>query len=100
MKTAKLICYTFGSKPNAAERNRFRKLFLGYTDFSNKGQYRYFRKGMLSEIPHIKVIRSVIIVQNEDCDRVVEFLKKYNATIFVKTVVLSSEDEKELGIMK
>ena len=55
---------------------------------------------MLSEIPHIKVIRSVIIVQNEDCDRVVEFLKKYNATIFVKTVVLSSEDEKELGIMK
>jgi len=88
-----------GSEATATERNRVRKLFLGYNDFSNRGQYRYFRKGLLSEIPHIKIIRAVIIVRDDDCDRVVEFLKKYNATIFVKTVILSSEDEKELGII-
>lgn len=99
MKTAKLICYTHGSKPTAAERNKFRKLFWGYTDFSNKGQYRYFRKGLLSEIPHIKLIRSVIVVRNEDCDRIVEFLKNHNATTFVKTVILTGKDKKKLGII-
>ncbi len=99
MKTGKIICYTLGSKPTAAERNKFRKLFLGYTDFSNSGQYKYHRDGLLSEIPYIKPIRSVIIVQNKDCDLVVRFLKKYNATIFVKSVILTIEDKKELKIV-
>jgi len=100
MKTGKLICYTMGPEATAVERNRVRKLFWGYTDFSNKGQYRYFRKGVLSEVPHIKLIRAVIIVRDDDCDNVVDFLKNQNAIIFVKTVILSSEDEKELGIIE
>ena len=99
MKTANLVCYTLGSKPTAAERNRFRKQFLGYTDFSNKGKYRYARKGLLSEIPHIKIIRSIIIVRKEDCKQVVEFLKTYNATIFVKTVILTAEDQGYLELL-
>lgn len=99
MRTGKLICYTMGSKPTAAERNKFRKLLWGYTDFSNRGQYRYFRKGLLSEIPHIKPIRSVIIVRNEDSDRIVKFLHEHNATLFVKTVILTKKDQKKLKII-
>ena len=98
MKTGRLLCYTLGSRPTVAERTKFRKRFLGYTDFSNKSQYKYHRKGLLSDIPHIKPIRSVIIVRNEDCNRVVNFLKKHNATVFVKSVILTSEDKKKLKI--
>jgi hypothetical protein len=99
MKTGRLICYTLGSRPTVAERTKFRKRFLGYTDFSNKSQYKYHRKGLLSEIPHIKIIRSVVIVRNEDCNRIVDFLKKYNATIFVKSVILTLEDRKKLQVI-
>jgi len=99
MRTDKLICYTLGSRPTVAERTKFRKRFWGYTDFSNKSQYKYHRKGLLSDIPHIKLIRSVIIVRNEDCDRVVDFLKKHNATVFVKSVILTSEDKKKLQVV-
>ena len=97
MRTGKIICYTFGSKPTAAERNKIRKQLWGYTDFSNSGRYKYSRKGLLSEIPHIKLIRSVFIVRKEDCYQVVEFLKAHDATVFEKTVVLTKKDEKQLG---
>jgi hypothetical protein len=99
MKTGKLICYTLSSRPTVAERTKFRKRFLGYTDFSNKSRYKYYRKGLLSEIPHIKLIRSVVIVRNEDCNQVIAFLKKYNATVFVKSVILTSEDRKKLQVV-
>jgi len=98
MKTGTLICYTLGSKPTAVERNRFRKEFWGYRDFSNKGRYTYERDGLISDVPHVKLIRSVIIVRNEDCDRIVEFLRKNNATVFMKKVILSKEDQDKLKI--
>lgn len=98
MRTGKLICYTLRSRPTVAERTKFRKRFWGYTDFSNKSQYKYYRKGLLSEIPYIKIIRSVVIVRNEDYNRVVDFLKKHKATVFVKSVILTSEDKKKLKI--
>lgn len=92
MKTGKIICYTLGSEPTPKERNRFRKQLLGYTDYSNKGQYRYERDGLLSEIPHIKPIRSVIVVRNEDSEKVIDFLKNHGAEVFVRTIILTNKD--------
>ena len=93
----RIICYTLGSKPTPAQRNRFKKMFLGYLDHSCGGRYKYVRKGLMSDIPHVKLVRSVFIVRKEDCSKVLDFLKKSGATVHVRDVILSSEDKKVLG---
>jgi len=92
----KIICYTLGSEPTPAQRNRFRKMFLGYLDHSCGGRYRYVRKGLLSDIPHVKLVRSVFIVRKEDSKKVVDFLEKNGATVHVRDVILTPGDKKVL----
>ena len=98
MKVGSLICYTLGSDVTSIQRNKLRKLLLGYNDYSNKGRYRYFRDGLLTEIPSIHLIRSVFIVKNEDCEKVLMLLKEFEATIYVKKVILTEEDCRRLGL--
>jgi len=93
----RIICYTLGSKPTPAQRNKFRKMFLGYLDHSCGGRYKYARKGLMSEIPHVKLVRSVFIVRKEDSKKVADFLEKNGATVHVRDVILTLEDRKILG---
>lgn len=96
-----LICYSLEkSQFTQVERNRFRKELLGYNDFSNKGKYKYYRSGLLDEIPHNKLIRSVLVIKKEDHDKIVSFLDKYNARYFVREVKLTKEDMDKLKIYK
>ncbi|MFQ5901788.1 MAG: hypothetical protein ACE5IH_09565 [Thermodesulfobacteriota bacterium] len=92
-----LICYSLSkAKPTPAEWTKFRKKFLGYLDHSNKGKYKYHRKGLMSEIPHIKLLRAVFIVRERDMQKVMDFLKGYKAEIHVRKVVLTHEDVEKL----
>ena len=73
---------------------KFCREFYGYKDHSQKGKYTYQRKGLLDEIPHIKInpIRTAILVRKEDSRKIINFLKKYNATIYVRKIELLNED--------
>jgi hypothetical protein len=51
---------------------------------------------LLEDIPHIRLIRGVIVVRVVDLGVVVDFLNKYNAELWVWDVTLSPEDEKTL----
>jgi len=75
---AKLICYTLG-KINPARRSTFKRELNGYIDISNNSKYKYERKGLLQKIPHLTPIRSVIIVQNKDKNKITQLLNKYQA---------------------
>ncbi len=98
MKVGSLICYTLCSDVTSVQRNKLRKLLLGYNDYSNKGRYRYFREGLLTVIPSIRLIRSVFIVKNDDCGKALKLLKEFEATIYVKKVILTEEDCRRLGL--
>lgn len=98
MKIGLLICYTLGKNATSIQRNKLRKLLLGYTDYSNKGRYRYFRDGLLTKIPCIRIIRSVFIIRNEDCEKVVDLLEKFKAKVYVMKVILTKEDCRRLGL--
>ncbi len=88
-----LICYTLDkSRFTQVVRNRFRKELLGYTDFSNKGRYKYHRTGLLDSVPHIKLIRSIFIIKKENREKFITFLDKYNAKYFVRDVRLTEDD--------
>jgi len=75
---AKLICYTL-EKISPTKKTQFKRDLLGYKDYSNRGKYNYERKGFLSNIPHYKPIKSVIIVKNQDESKIIMILKKYKA---------------------
>ncbi len=63
---------------------------------SHRGRYVYRRKGLLDEIPHVRLIRGVIIVRTEDAKRVVAFFEGFHADVHVRRVELTPEDEKIL----
>ena len=52
------------------------------------------RKGLLDEIPHIKInpIRTAIVAGKENSNRITNFLKKYNAAIYTRKIELEGED--------
>jgi len=92
----RIVCYTLGSEPTPAQRNKFRKMFFGYLDHSCGGRYKYVRRGLMSDIPHVKLVRSVFIVRKEDCRKVVDFLEKNGATVYVRDVIITPDDRKVL----
>ncbi|MGC8497045.1 MAG: hypothetical protein ACP5NL_03500 [Thermoplasmata archaeon] len=51
---------------------------------------------MLDNLPHKKLIRGVIIIEEPHLDAVKRFLEEYNATVFTRKIILTEEDEKEL----
>ena len=89
---AKLISYDL-SKVNQIGKVLVKRLLFGYTEYSNNAQYTYKRKGILSDTPHLKLARAVIIVRNQDAQKVEKVIKSVKGksqtfTIEVKSSVL------------
>lgn len=78
---AKLICYTLG-KISSTKRSAFKRELNGFIDISNNGSYKYKREGLLQKIPHLSPIRSVILVQNKDTDKLIQLLSKFKAKYY------------------
>lgn len=89
----KILVFRFPKKTNQKSLNQFCKKFYGQETSSHGGKYRYKRKGLLDNIPHIKLIGGVVIVSNVNVDRLIQFLKEYDAEFFVRDVTLLPEDE-------
>ena len=69
------ILLAFSLKPRLRPRDRtrfFRRLY-GYVDRSQFGRYRYEREGLLSSIPHVRMIRGVLIIREDDLEAVQKF---------------------------
>lgn len=84
---AKLICYTLGKTSNI-KRSKLKRELFGYKDKSNNSRYQYQRNGILTHIPNIRPIRSVIITKCEDSIKVQKILQKYGAKISIFDVSL------------
>jgi len=94
MMKAKMICYTLGNV-DYKTRSKFKREFFWYLDKSTYGKYTYSMDGLLSTIPHIRSVRSTVIVKNEHKSEVVDLLEKFNAKIKAYEVIV---DEEELKI--
>ena len=93
-----MIAYRLKSPHNPNTASALVKKLYGQNTSSHKGRYRYRRKGLLDEIPSHRLIRGVIIVRKEDKDKVLNLLKKFNADVNIREVVLTSEDIEALGL--
>jgi len=71
---------------------------VGQAASSHGGRYAYRRKGLLDEIPHMRLIRGVVIVRTEDAERVVALLEALGAEVHSRVVGLTGDDLKAMGL--
>ncbi len=89
----KLFVFTIFKNNERKNIDKFCKKFYGQETSSHGGKYRYRRHGFLDDIPHIKLIRGVIIVPTDSVEKVIQFLEEFNAEFFIRDVILLPEDE-------
>ena len=92
----KIVVFRLLKRAGHVKTNQFCRRFYGYLDRSNRGKYMYKRSGFLDSIPHVKVIRGVVIVRSEDEGKVMNFLREFGAEVYAWSVELRPEDEKVL----
>jgi hypothetical protein len=70
----------------------FLKKLYGQETSSWQGRYKYRRRGLLDEIPHRKLLRGVVILREKDLEKVLEFLKEWEAQVEVRRIRPTPED--------
>jgi len=101
MKKGRIVCYNL--KPanlTAAEKVHFQMELSGHRNRSNYAKYTYYREGLLDRIPHIKPVRSVIVVPPELSEDLLSLLMKYRAEIFARDIILEKQDIERLKMGK
>jgi hypothetical protein len=77
---AKLVTYsTEGLSPT--ERSILSKRVNGYLDKSNKAKYTYKRKGIITQLPHIKITNKAFIIRKQDFSVISKEIRKHKATL-------------------
>jgi hypothetical protein len=74
------------------------KRLYGQNTSSQGIKYRYRRKGLLDEIPSVRLIKRVIIVEKKNKKKILELLEDFDSEVYVRGVVLIRKDLKALGI--
>ena len=80
-----MIKYSLKGRKNALELTR--KIY-GYTDSSNNGQYKYQRKGILSNIKYEKIANGVFWVDPKDEEKVIQELLKLKLKVELFNLII------------
>lgn len=78
---ALLIAYS-AKGLSKTDASKLSKKLLGYVDKSNKGQYTYKRKGLITAEGSIIIAKSVFIVPRNQAKDIIEEIQKNQANIF------------------
>jgi hypothetical protein len=84
-KKAVLITFTVNTSKfdSMSERNKFYKELYGWRQVVKKQEKRYIyrRDGLLDEMPHIRVDKSIFIIMREHMERMRRFLDEWEDKI-------------------
>ena len=98
-KKAILVIFTIKTKKfeSISERNRFYKELYGWKQIVKKQEKRYVyrRNGLLDEIPHIRVDRSVFIILREHMKKIERFMKEWEDKIKWDAFDVLLDEERE-----
>jgi len=86
---AKLIVYEL-TKLEQYHKVLVNRALFGFMDNSNKGSYLYKRGGVLSNLPHKRLIRGAIIVKDKDSKKVISILQMYKVRPKVFSITIES----------
>ena len=93
-----LVAFTVHTGKDKTKSSAFAKSFYGQNTSSHQGKYQYHRHGLLDDIPHIKLIRGVIITQTKHKEQIIKFLEQHSAHYHTRTVELTKRDCKTLEL--
>lgn len=79
MKEISIVCFDL-KKCSTAQRTAIQRKLKGYKDYSNKGNYTYKRKGVLHEVPHLRLNKGVICVGSKDKRKITSLLRRSKAS--------------------
>ena len=86
----------YGSAP--ALHRTFRRRVYGEESSSWGGKYRYHRKGILEEIPHVRLYWGVVIIRSQDQAGLTRWLRKEGAKVMVRRLWLTPSDRRSLQV--
>jgi len=98
MKRGTILIFRIYARSNQGIANIFTQKLYGQNTRTHHGKYTYHKRGLLEDIPHIRLIRGVIIVRRQDAPRVEAFLKEYKAEYYIRTIELEPSDQKKLAL--
>jgi len=87
-----LVVFTLPAGTPLDVHRRFRKRIYGEETSSFGGRYRYRRKGLLDQIPHVKLYTGVVILRKEDVRRVMAVVLENGGGCVKRQVRLIRED--------
>jgi len=90
------VIFRIYARSNQKVANIFTQKLYGQDTRTHHGKYKCHKHGLLEDIPHIRLIRGVIMVRRQDAPRVEAFLKEYGAEYYIRTVELEPSDQKKL----
>ncbi len=79
-------------------RVQFSHGLLGAKTTSHGGRYVFERRGILTDRPHVRPIKGVVLVGDADRDRVEKFLRSHDALVLMREVEPLREDLEALGL--
>ena len=84
------------SKLNHYHKVLFNRAIYGYTDNSNNNAYQYKRKGLLSQIPHLRLLKGALVIKKEDIHKVKSLLTKYKVGCDVYDILINESKLKRV----
>jgi|SRR5438445_2256058 len=95
-KKAVLFCFSVrsGKFESNSERNKFFKELYGWKQVVSRENkvYKYWREGILDDVPHQKIDQSSFIVPQDHFKKVAGFLSEWHDKVMWKTFEVLLED--------
>lgn len=76
---------------NSKQKIDFSRKVFGYTDKSNNNQYKYSRKGTLTDVISDKLGKSAFMIQTKDEEKVIKEMHKYKIPIELIKLILKKK---------
>lgn len=82
---------------NPIERDNLCRELLGRIVKTHHGKYTYRIKGVLDDVPHIRIGRGILITEKVNKQKLFRFFKKYKIkNIFIRDIILTKTDIRRL----
>jgi len=85
-----------GSTP--ARHKAFRRRIYGEDTSSWGGRYAYRRRGLLDDLPHVRLYWGVVIVRKQDAAKLSAIVRRNGGEAMLRAVRLTEADRKVLSL--
>jgi hypothetical protein len=87
MKKVSILKYNLKGVP-VTKKTLIHRALYGYTDHSNKGGYKYERKGALESIKYTKIGNGVILLDTKHVGQLMSIFRKQKVKVSIMNLLM------------